>query len=277
MIPTEPGVYPGLPRREYDQIEAINISMLLNGRQTMAHLKYAMQNRDEQTDAMKVGSALHCAVLEPEFFNARYVAFTGARRQGKGWDDFENSNLDRTILTLPQMTDVLHMRDSLLKFTPMKRMLESKGNGEMTAVWRDVETGIICKGMIDRVCEWNGWQVLLDVKTCLEASRDAFSKTIGNYGYHARVAWYLDGMESILKSKNPMGRRFFFFLVEKQPPHLCNWFDAHDDNDALVNEGRKVYRRILNQYANSMKTGEWTGYPITDSPEQISLQKWDYE
>ncbi len=143
----------------------------------------------------------------------------------------------------------------------------------MTVTWKDEETGLDCKGIIDRVCEWNGYTALIDLKTCVDADKDSFSKTIGNYGYHVRAAWYLDALNKI----KPMDRRFFFVLVEKSPPYLCNWFDAHDDNDALINEGRKVYRRLLKQYAECLKTREWSGYPVSDSPEPISLQKWDYE
>ncbi len=272
------GCFPGMTRREYLSIDAVNISTLLEGRKTMAHLRYAMDHYKESTDAMRIGIALHIAVFEPSEFDKRVIYFPHPSceakvRRGKEWEKFEEAHRHKTILLADQLADVIAMRDCLLKFDPLKKLLASKGTGEMALVWKDEETGLLCKGMIDRDCQWNGWETIIDLKSCEDADKKSFARTIGNYGYHARAAWYLDGMNAI----KPKDRRFFFILVEKSAPHLCNWFDAHDENDALVNEGRKLYRRILNQYAQAVKTREWAGYPITDSPEMISLNKWDCE
>lgn len=271
-----------MSREEYLSIDAINISSLLSGyskgQNTMAHLRYALDNKPESTDALRVGIAVHMAVLEPEEFSKRHIYFPHPScdakvRRGKEWEKFAFENRDKTILTEDQAKSVVEMRDALFKFPPFKKLNASKGRNEVAAIWTDEETGLLCKGMIDRMCEWNGYTALPDIKTCVCASKEDFAKTIGNFGYHARAAWYLDGLDVI----SPKDRRFFWFLVEKEAPHLCNWFDAHDDGDALVTQGRKVYRKILNQYAECLKSGEWPGYPISDSPEQISLNKWDME
>lgn len=266
-------------RQEYDSWKYINISTLLQGRKTMAEMKYAIDHPKAETDAMRIGTAVHAAIFEPDTFGEKVVTFSGRRSKTRKsakkiskWDDFQADNADNTILTDKQMFEVIQVRDSIRKFEPLKTLLASKGRNELSIKWTDEETRLECKGRLDRVCEWNGQTVVLDLKKCQDASKDGFSRTLSDYGYHIRAAWYLDGLAAIQKGE----RRFFFILCEANPPYLCNWFDAHDDN-GLIEEGRKVYRRLLREYKAAKESNVWPGYPISDAPDTISLPKWGFE
>jgi hypothetical protein len=75
-----PGVYPKMPRAEYDAIQALSNSGMKDLAISDLRHWYHWINPapkpevEEETAAQRMGSALHCAVLEPEEeFNARYV------------------------------------------------------------------------------------------------------------------------------------------------------------------------------------------------------------
>ena len=63
-----------IPFDEYKAAPGLNPSTLKPGagNGTMAAVKYKMDNPPEQTDAMRVSSAIHCAFLEPAEFDRRY-------------------------------------------------------------------------------------------------------------------------------------------------------------------------------------------------------------
>ncbi len=69
----EPGIYTNVPAEEYFGWEAMNRSTLEHAGRSMLHLHAAMTTPAESSDAMDLGTALHCAVLEPDAFSRRYV------------------------------------------------------------------------------------------------------------------------------------------------------------------------------------------------------------
>ena len=71
------------------------------------HYRDAVETQKDATGAMNVGTAEHCMVLEPDQFPPRYVVWTGGRRAGKEWDNFEAANLDKTIIKADEY-DALH-------------------------------------------------------------------------------------------------------------------------------------------------------------------------
>lgn len=68
------GIRHDLTDAEYFAHSAINCSGLkLISSKTPAHFKYQQSEQRKPTPAMIIGSAVHCATLEPEAFNERYI------------------------------------------------------------------------------------------------------------------------------------------------------------------------------------------------------------
>ena len=69
-----PGIYEGLPARTYHDLEARASSSLLRRihNKTPGHAKSRMESDAEPTKAMKFGTRMHEAVLEPDVFEQRY-------------------------------------------------------------------------------------------------------------------------------------------------------------------------------------------------------------
>lgn len=270
------GVHPGTSRAKYDAIDAMNVSTLLHGLKSMAHLKYRLDHIvTETSEDLDIGTATHLAVFEPAEFEKRVILAPDCGRRSNAdkqrWAEFEAMlKPSEVALSVANKQKVVAMRDALHRNEHVHEILQAKGSGEMTAVWQDAETGILCKGLVDRFCEWQGWPLVPDLKTCPDARKEEFSRSVARHSYHVRAAWYLDGLNSIA----PADRRFCWIAVEKEPPHVCALFEP---DGATVAEGRKVYRRLLDAYAHCKAKDEWPGYTGIGGLEPLRLPKWAFE
>ena len=58
---------------EYHSNNAISRSSLFQMSRSPAHFKYAMENKETETDALRFGTMFHAFVLEPELFEKNYI------------------------------------------------------------------------------------------------------------------------------------------------------------------------------------------------------------
>lgn len=254
---TRPGLYPGLSRPEYEAIDAINISKLEHFDRSAAHAREAMTHPAAPTDAMEFGTAVHCAILEPSRFAAEYVAAPEVdRRTTKGkqaWRDFEAEHPDATLLDAEDFVAVSRMRDSVWSHPIAMEMLGGAGHNEVGIVFAHEETGLVCKGLLDRVGGYLGWTWVIDLKTTPDARPREFSRSIRTYHYGAKAAYYLDGCNSVA----PRTRRFAWIAVEKIPPYGVAVYEA---DPSAIEAGRSKYSRWLRLYEEAKRCNEWPGY-----------------
>ena len=67
--------------------DPISWSRLRNIARSPLHYKYALTVQRADTPTLKLGRAVHCAVLEPQQYAARYAVYA-LRRAGGAWDDW---------------------------------------------------------------------------------------------------------------------------------------------------------------------------------------------
>lgn len=267
----KPGIYPGICRAEYDKIPAINISTLVHGLRTMAMLRHIQINGEETTPALTVGIATHIAVYEPETLEARCIRAPEFKGKGavKARKDFQNEHKDKIILKADEWNLVIQIRDSVRRYAPAKDILDCRGQGEVTVVWQDPVTGLHCKGLLDRFVNWMNWPTVTDLKTCYgSVAPDEFSREVAKHHYHVKAAWYLDGLSQLADAE----RRFIWIAVEKDAPYCVA---LHEADDQTIQEGRRIYRRLLNKYAECLKTDVWPGHEEGIHP--LTLPKWAFE
>lgn len=267
----KPGIYDGVSRAVYESWPAINFSTLKHFRKTAAHAKYRIAVPTEPTEAMEMGSAVHTAILEPERFAVEYVASPQCDRrttEGKeAWRSFEEANRGKEILHHNDYGVCAAMRDSVWRTESVAREILSApgGKNERSFVWLDRLTGQLCKGRCDRMCRWNGWTIVGDLKTSKSAEKDEFARDIGRYSYHVQAALYLDGLDALAS----VHRRYIWVALEKEQPYL---FAAYEPTDRLIEQGRRTYRDWLNQYDTAVTKDIWPGY--LNNIEPIDLPRW---
>ena len=265
MIP-DIGIYTNVPCEEYFAWEAMNRSTLEHAARSVLHLHTAMNTPSKSTPAMDLGTALHCAVLEPDAYSRRYVVAPKVDRrttEGKAtWESFVASLEGKSIVDADDDAAVRAMADSIRSHPQAATLLDVPGDSEVCVVWDDAETGIRCKARIDR---YAAGTIGVDIKTTANASPSAFAKSVFDYGYHRQVAWYADGFFAVTGKATP----FVIVAVENSAPWAVCVYRLEDE---AVGFGRDDNRRWLRMYADAVRTQRFDGY--SDGVVALGLPAW---
>ncbi len=271
----KPGIYKGVSFGDYLAIDAINNSTLKEMRdgKTPKHLHWAMTHIEKDREAFRVGAATHCAVLEPERFKAEYAAMPRKFDMRKTGDkaeaaQFEMDHQKHIVLDLDEWNLATAMSKAVWENSCAVELLKGAGANEMTVIWIDEPTGLLCKARLDRFTSYHDWPAIVDFKTAQDASPRNFARAIADLFYHQQAAFYLDGLNTL----DPRERRFVFLVVEKQEPYCVA---AYELDETAIDEGRAQYRRALDSYAECKKSGNWPGYDV--GINTLDLPKWAYE
>lgn len=260
-----PQVVDGLPFAEYNaDLGSVSASGLRLLASSPLHHWHALRRPDREpevpTDAQVFGTAIHCAVLEPDAFESRFAARPPMDRRTKegkaAYAEFMESIGDRSELKSDQWHGALAVAASVRE-TEMGRMLLAGGRSEVSVYWTDRATGIRCRMRPDFVP--SSQPVLVDLKSCENASDTAFGPQAWRLGYHVTAAFYVDGWRAATGEK----RDYVFAAWEKEPPYASAWYYA---DDQLLEAGRCEYERLLRIYARCLEADEWPGYPAMLQP-----------
>ena len=268
----EIGLHQGIPYDEYARWAAMNHSILRHFGRTAAHAREAMIHPPEQTSAQDQGHAAHVAILEPERFETAFLAAPRVDKRtsaGKAdWAAFVAASGGRTVLPADEHELCLRMRDAVWAHPTAAELLRGAGVNEVSAVWQDKDSGVMCKGRLDRLTTVGGWSMIVDLKTTKSAMRHSFSKDLYFYQYHQQAAMYLDGCNALA----PFPRKYVFIAVEKEPPFLVATMELEDD---AVELGRDEYKKHLATYAQCLQSGNWPGYD--EGISYVSLPHWAFK
>lgn len=232
----------------YRAIPAMNWSLIKHGAQSMRHLRHAIDNPDDgDTTSRGVLRAVHTAVLEPDRLTEDYAVFTGPRRAGKAWDEFELANAGRTILKASELEEVQATAASILA-CPEAAALIRAGRSEQSIQWTDPETGIACKGRLDLI----GPGFIADLKGFNSTDADTFARQAGRMLYHCQAAWYQWGASLVTGEPHSIAH----IVYEDSAPYDVAVFEMPED---WLDLGRKMNRDLLNRYARCLESGIWPG------------------
>lgn len=254
----KPGIYPHLSREEYDAIDAVNLSTLRYMKKSPAHYKSILLEKGKDSDAKKLGRAVHMAVFEPERFDKSIAIWTGKVRRGKEWDDFRGEHAGKEWLTPAEYTECMTMQ-KVVRADPIARRYIEKGQGEVTLAWEF--GGIQCKGRVDYI----GPLGIPDLKTARDASPDGFGKASHEYGYHVRAAWYGDAYHLLTGEPKPA----CLIAVESDAPNVVQVYNVPDP---LIRAGRREYLDWLDKLGFCRSQKWWPGY--ADQVLDLTLPKW---
>jgi len=274
----KPGVYPRIPFDDYARWDAVNHSKLKHFRRTPAHARYAMLNQDESTKYQDLGHMIHQALLEPEVFAqaGTLVAPKIDRRTTAGkreWAEFEEAAAGKMVVSESDMDALLGISKSVSMHATARQSLYGVGVNELSIVWEDPETGILCKGRIDRLCEIEGYPFVIDLKTTSKpASTHAWQQSVESYGYHEQAAHYLRGLSVLRPLEGEALRRYAWLVVETVPPYCVRVFEAEE---ACLSVGNDEISKYLKAYSECDRTGVWPAWP--EGMDLAGLPAWVYK
>lgn len=265
----KPGIYTSdqLSNEAYHAAPGISKSGLDLIARSPAHYAYAAPRT--ATRAMEIGTALHCAILEPERFATDYMLIREVTdRRASAYKEACKVWAAENVLTGTEADCVAGMQESVRSNRHLAEYLVAPGQCELSVFAIDPETGVLVKCRFDKLMS-TGTDLFNDrVAVDLKKTQDIrdFGKSVANYGYHIQAAFYSDVFEWATGEKLA---GFVFAAVEELIPHASAPFVLDDE---ALDIGRMLYRKALNEYAECLEADDWPG--IAGEPETIQLPSW---
>ena len=274
----KPGIYPDVPFAEYLQWDAVSNSSLHAAKKSMLH--YHEQQPLEDKPCFRLGTLCHVGKFEPLLIAQRYVVMPAFDTQvkkpnGDPYDkpkasgayrelvnDFKATNADKIVVEQSEFDAMLGVVSALANHRRASEYLAVRADTqcEVAIVWRDPDTGLLCKGRMDAL--QYDIETIGDLKTAVDVVN--FEKTIAVRSYHRQGAFYVDGLQVLT------GEVFDFSLTAVEPnrPHGVR---AAKICEEALEAGRDEYSSLLIQIAESRETKIWPGY---SSPDEWRLPAW---
>ncbi|MEE8240114.1 MAG: PD-(D/E)XK nuclease-like domain-containing protein [Nitrospirales bacterium] len=267
----KPGIYRDISVEEYERADAARSTTLRLFDRSAAHARQSILEPRAPTTALDLGTGLHSAVLEPDRFEQEYVAVPKVDRRTKvgkeAWARFIEEHPDQERLPQEDYDKCLKVRDALAIHSTAHELLSGQGFNEVSVMWRERTTGMMCKARLDRLTLYSGYPCIMDLKSARDASIWGFGKAIADYELHFQAAMYLDGLDTL----SPQPRRFVFLVIEAFPPWAIGTYELR--NEALE-LGRNDYLRALQLFKNARDTNVWPGY--REGLREIDVPPWKY-
>ncbi len=234
---------------------------------------------DEETRAMRMGSAAHCMILEgPRAFSQRYWVkpgtYTNDKGEEKGWNgnsslckalEEEQRKAGRTPMTPDEAETLVAMREAVRSNPDAVRLL-SVGTPELAIRRPFPSLGLDIQGRLDW---WNpDVGVVVDLKTieCL----DDLKRDVERRGYYRQLAHY----RHLAAEEFACDVRCAIIGVEKSEPNRCAVYFLREDYLAI---GDAYNLATLAGIKAAGDAGQWGGNPATEELGPSAEAIWNSE
>jgi len=252
---SNPVSFAGMIDADYRQAKGLSKSMLTHFMKSPAHYQQALKTPMEPTKAMNFGVAFHAEMLidNASSLYAVQPEADGRTKEGKAIKEkFASENQGKTIISMEEGEMIVGMRDSIMEHPLASSIIENRGNSEFS-MFATLETStqpILLKGRFDAFDKSTG--ILMDIKTCEDASPDGFKKAIRNYGYDIQQVHY-----SWLASQLYTVNNFYFIAVEKTPPYAVGVYEIGNN---MLEFAKNRWTKSMESFAVCQSKDIWQGY-----------------
>ena len=253
---------------DYHSIPALSNSSLSVLKRSPAefHARFIAKTlKTEETDAMRLGSAVHMLALEPERFDSEYAIVEGPINPSTGnpygrdtkkfqvWLDQEMMQQTRKVLLASEFSESIEIAKAFQSHSNIVSIMASKTEkvyerGYEMAYLVDGQDPIRLKCKPDCVIPSEG--LIIDLKTTSDPHPDVWKWSAEEYGYHRQAAIYLQAMEAYY------GRqfRFLFGVVRSKAPYEVGVYELDDDS---ISRGWSQVESLIAEYAKRKREDNW--------------------
>ena len=253
----------GLTNDEYRQQRGISKSELDLIHQSPALLEWARNAPSVGSDAVDLGTHVHCAVLEPDAFAGTYrkaPAGRSTQADRARFDAFMASckSSGKIALDADTYDMVIAMRDSIMAHPTARELLTSPGVSE-SSIFGELD-GVRVKCRPDRIVE--GRHILVDVKKV--DAIEHIARSVQQFRYFVQHAFYSDIYEQWTGHKP----RFIFVAVGERRSIGRHPVRVFELEQAWVDAGRQEYRDDLE------RVREMEAFGVGMHVEVLELPRW---
>jgi len=260
----EPGFYGDVPEAEYhadrESLSQSGAKILLR---SPAEFAWAMAYPSPQTDAMRLGSAMHSEVLGvgPALAVVPPTGRTKVEQEAHKTAKAEAEARGDIALSPAEHERVMGMAKAVRNH-PKASVLLTNGEPEVSAYAPDPETGVMRRCRYD----WLRDDLAVDLKSAVSSNPADFAKSIANFGYHQQHPYYVD----IAYDLGHDLRGFVFIVVASTEPYAVRCYEL---DPSAVDRGRDLNARALRIYQRCTESGDWSD-PTDITP--IDIPRWAY-
>ena len=208
------------------------------------YLEYISKERTSPTDAMKMGSMVHCMILTPDVFNEQFaVAPDINKRTNAGkeeWLEFSNLNVGKTIVNNEDYEHARKLIDGVLCNDDIYNAVKSCTSFERE--WRIEMGGLPYRGFFDGESD----EYILEVKTTSDGHPKAVMSDFIRRKYHMQAGIY----------SQVSGKKVLYLVIETSAPYLSYLAYA---TEKYVDLGRKDVAELNSRFVNCLEGGDFTG------------------
>lgn len=210
-VPLTEGMWAGVPYDVYKVFPARNSTQLKKMFKKPADaLKGSQENR-----STVIGKATHSCIFEPDTMDELYdvCPYTSWKDVQQYRERAKKINPMVTVLSQEDASLINKIRANVAKHNDLQEYLSGTFH-ELTVIFRYREH--LCKARLDAVRKINESIMIIDLKTCLDATWEEFAKTINRYKYHFQAAFYRLAMRQALLLNSDTPVHFLFVAAEKE-------------------------------------------------------------
>jgi exodeoxyribonuclease VIII len=214
--------------------------------------RYILGIGKKQTSSLALGKATH-ALLDGSFKEDYAIGPEVKTRSAKEWKEFVAANPGKICLKPSEVAEALDMANAILNHNLFQGYLSAGGDFELTFVWRDPATGVLCKARPDFIT--SDRRTVVDFKTAASVKHFKFQSAAYEYRYEVSAAFTLEGVTAVTGIEP---ERYVFFVVQSAPPYLVAAYEATIED---LECGNLFLCRTLPAFRQCKDTGIWPGLP----------------
>jgi hypothetical protein len=272
----KPGIYHDIPFPDYLKINAFHSGIAKLILKSAKKARWEMDNPKKSTPDMVFGSLIDCLLLEPDKFSNYFttlpetsvdkkdniIPFSARSDHGKNVLKSIYESGKQPIST-SQIKHGKSLVDGIMGHPTAGQWL-SGGRAQVTIIWNDPQTGVLCKIRPDYLRD----DRITDLKTTKDAHPSVFSSIAGRMGYHIQAALYHDGLYFAENGQYPTEwvKPFSQVVAETEPAYDVICFDIQEES---LDCGRELFHEAIQKYADCLESNKWPGYSDCAEPLDI--------
>lgn len=228
------------------------------------YLKYINKERTPPTDAMKLGSIVHCLMLTPDVFNEQFAVSPDINKRtnaGKEeWAQFSALNQGKIVVDNSDYEHARRLVDTAMTNDSIYNAIKSCHSFEKE--WKMDIDGLPYRGFYDGLSA----DYILEIKTINDASPKNVMSDFYKRKYH---------MQASLYSMSFFNLPILYIIVETSEPYLS--YMAYTD-EAYINQGTKEISRLNDTFKRCMETDSFnSGYEYHSNGNLTISLPWSVE
>lgn len=277
---------------DYAKMPGVNWSSLKYMATSPLLYRYRMDHPEEDKDAFVRGGGVHCGVLEPQHFNARYAVYDDKRdNRVAAWREWQEAHPGVRTFKSHELVDIVaackavHAHPVAARHLGVRKVdnvevlhgaevfgpagdllgyVLDNGRVEAPIKWVDPDTGMQCKGRTDFIRP----RGVTDLKSAREVAKREFERAMAKYLYHGQLSWYHHGaiFAGLIPPDSPPP---FVVAVQAVAPYDVAVYQM---NIIDLAAGRALGIELMQKLMACTESNYWPG--VQPELEQLQLPAW---